>query len=86
VPPLADAGVKDFNLEVWVALLGPANLSKAAQARISREVPRIMKPPRRPQALRAGLAGRGHLAGRHAPRERRGRHHDQDHFHPRHQA
>ena len=31
LPPLADVGVKDFNLEVWTALLGPANLSKAAQ-------------------------------------------------------
>jgi len=45
VPPLAEAGVRDFALEVWVALLGPANLSKTAQARISRELETIMKQP-----------------------------------------
>ncbi len=45
VPPLAEAGVRDFALEVWVALLGPANLSKVAQARISRELETIMKQP-----------------------------------------
>ena len=49
--PLADAGVKDFNLEVWVALLGPANLSKAAQERISKEVAVIMKSPEVRQKL-----------------------------------
>jgi tripartite-type tricarboxylate transporter receptor subunit TctC len=45
VPSLADAGVRDFDLEVWVALLGPANLSKAAQERISRELEIVMKQP-----------------------------------------
>ncbi|KLN57052.1 Bug family tripartite tricarboxylate transporter substrate binding protein [Variovorax paradoxus] len=45
LPPLAEAGVRDFNLEVWVALLGPASLSKTAQARISREIEVIMKQP-----------------------------------------
>ncbi|WPH14472.1 Bug family tripartite tricarboxylate transporter substrate binding protein [Variovorax paradoxus] len=45
LPPLAEAGVRDFNLEVWVALLGPADLSKTAQARISREIEVIMKQP-----------------------------------------
>lgn len=43
VPPLADAGVRDFNLEVWTALIGPANLSKAAQARLGVEVPKIIR-------------------------------------------
>ncbi|CAN7591277.1 Bug family tripartite tricarboxylate transporter substrate binding protein [Variovorax paradoxus] len=51
LPPLADAGVRDFNLEVWVALLGPANLSKTAQARISREIEIIMKQPEVRQKL-----------------------------------
>jgi tripartite-type tricarboxylate transporter receptor subunit TctC len=51
VAPLADAGVKDFNLEVWTALLGPANLSKAAQDRISRELAIIMKAPEVRQKL-----------------------------------
>jgi tripartite-type tricarboxylate transporter receptor subunit TctC len=45
IPPLAEAGVKDFNLEVWTALLGPANLSKAAQDRITRELAIVMKNP-----------------------------------------
>jgi tripartite-type tricarboxylate transporter receptor subunit TctC len=45
LPPLADAGVRDFNLEVWTALLGPANLSKAARERLSREIAIIMKSP-----------------------------------------
>jgi tripartite-type tricarboxylate transporter receptor subunit TctC len=42
VPPLADAGVPNFSLEVWTALVGPARLSKAAQARLTQEVPRIL--------------------------------------------
>ena len=45
MPSLAEIGVKDFNLEVWTALLGPANLSKAAQDRITRELAVIMKDP-----------------------------------------
>ncbi|RZL89255.1 MAG: tripartite tricarboxylate transporter substrate binding protein [Variovorax sp.] len=49
--PLAEVGVKDFNLEVWTALLGPANLSKAAQDRITRELAIIMKTPEVRQKL-----------------------------------
>lgn len=43
VAPLSDAGVQNFRLEVWTALLGPASLSSAAQARLAREVPRILR-------------------------------------------
>ena len=43
VPPLAEAGVRDFNLEVWAALVGPAKLSKAAQERLNAEVPKIIR-------------------------------------------
>jgi len=43
IPPLADAEVRNFNLEVWTALVGPAKLSKAAQARLAQEVPRIIR-------------------------------------------
>ena len=43
VPPLADAGVQNFNLEVWTALVGPVGLSRAAQTRLAREVPRIIR-------------------------------------------
>ncbi|RYF83324.1 MAG: tripartite tricarboxylate transporter substrate binding protein [Comamonadaceae bacterium] len=51
VAPLADFGVRDFNLEVWTALLGPANLSAAAQARIGEELARIMRTPEVRQSL-----------------------------------
>lgn len=43
IPSLADAEVRNFNLEVWTALVGPAKLSKAAQARLAQEVPRIIR-------------------------------------------
>jgi tripartite-type tricarboxylate transporter receptor subunit TctC len=43
VPPLADAGVRDFSLEVWTALVGPAKLSKAARDRLNAEVPKIIR-------------------------------------------
>ena len=45
VAPLADAGVQDFNLEVWVALIGPAKLSAAARQRLAQEVPALMREP-----------------------------------------
>jgi tripartite-type tricarboxylate transporter receptor subunit TctC len=41
VPSLTDAGVRDFNLEVWTALIGPANLPKAAQDKLLVEVAKI---------------------------------------------
>ncbi len=43
IPSLADADVRNFNLEVWTALVGPAGLSKAAQARLNQEVSRIIR-------------------------------------------
>ena len=43
VPALADAGVRMNPLEVWTALVGPANLSKAAQDRIARDLPALLK-------------------------------------------
>lgn len=43
IPPLADAGVKDFQLEVWAALVGPANLSKAAQDRLNAALVTILE-------------------------------------------
>lgn len=42
-PSLSELGVKDFNLEVWTALIGPAKLSKAAQQRLAQEVPKLMR-------------------------------------------
>ena len=43
IAPLADADIRNFNLEVWTALVGPANLSKAAQARLNAEVSKIIR-------------------------------------------
>ncbi|ODU10405.1 MAG: receptor [Rubrivivax sp. SCN 71-131] len=42
-PSLRDAGVNNFELEVWTALVGPARLSKAAQERLAREVPALLR-------------------------------------------
>ncbi|MDB5846591.1 MAG: hypothetical protein JWP29_343 [Rhodoferax sp.] len=51
VAPLADAGVADFSLEVWTALVGPAGLSRAAQARLLALVPGLMQEPATRQRL-----------------------------------
>ncbi|MEY2656522.1 MAG: hypothetical protein RLZZ395_264 [Pseudomonadota bacterium] len=40
---LSELGVKNFNLEVWTALIGPSNLSKAAQLRLAQEVPVVVR-------------------------------------------
>lgn len=44
-PSLGELGIKDFNLEVWTALIGPARLSKTAQQRLAQEVPKLMRSP-----------------------------------------
>ncbi len=51
VAPLSDAGVANFNLEVWNALVGPANLSGAAQQRLASVVAQIMRDPDMRQKL-----------------------------------
>ncbi len=51
VPPLSDAGVKDFRLEVWTALVGPARLSDAARKRLSVEVPNAIRDAQTRQRL-----------------------------------
>ena len=38
VAPLADAGIADFNLEVWTALIGPANLPASVARTLSEAV------------------------------------------------
>lgn len=43
VPPLADFGIKDFQLEVWTALVGPANLSSAARDRLMKELTAVLQ-------------------------------------------
>lgn len=49
--PLTELGVRDFGLEVWTALLGPAGLSPEARARVTREIAVIMKNPEVRQQL-----------------------------------
>ena len=54
IAPLADAGVKMIALEVWTALVGPANLSKAALERLARDVPAAVKDAETRQRLFTG--------------------------------
>ncbi len=42
-PSLREAGINNFELEVWTALVGPARLSRAAQDRLAREVPALLR-------------------------------------------
>jgi len=60
VPSLRDAGVSNYELEVWVALVAPAKLSAAAQARLAREVPAAVRGDETRQRLfNAGWAAQG---------------------------
>ncbi len=43
LPSLAESGLRGFNLEVWTALVGPANLSPAAKAKLAAEVSSIIR-------------------------------------------
>ena len=43
IAPLAEAEVRNFSLEVWTALVGPAKLSQAAQAKLNAEVSKIIR-------------------------------------------
>jgi tripartite-type tricarboxylate transporter receptor subunit TctC len=51
IAPLSDLGVKLGELEVWVALVGPASLSKAAQARLAHDLPALLREPEARQRL-----------------------------------
>ena len=60
IAPLADLGLKMAPLEVWVALVAPANLSKTAQDRLAREVPTLLRDAdTRQRLLAAGWDPRG---------------------------
>jgi tripartite-type tricarboxylate transporter receptor subunit TctC len=60
VAPLADLGVRVDELEVWVALVGPASLSRAARDRLAREVPALVRGPEiRQRLFAAGWAAQG---------------------------
>lgn len=54
IPSLLELGVRMDPLEVWTALVGPASLSRAAQDRIAREVPALLKEAELRQRLLAG--------------------------------
>jgi tripartite-type tricarboxylate transporter receptor subunit TctC len=59
VPSLAELGVSLDPLEVWVALVGPASLSAAAQARLAREVPAAVNGDARARLLAGGWQAQG---------------------------
>ncbi len=43
VPPLSSFGVQVYDLDVFVALVGPSGLSRAASERLAREVPGLVR-------------------------------------------
>lgn len=51
IPSLSDAGVNDFQLEVWTALVGPSSLSAAAKARLAQTLPEVLRQPETRQQL-----------------------------------
>jgi len=51
VTPLSELGLKADELEVWVALVGPARLLAAAQQRLANEVPGLLREPALRQRL-----------------------------------
>jgi len=61
-PSLAEVGVQMDALEVWVALVAPASLSRAAQDRLAREVPAAVNGEARERLLASGWQGVGSSA------------------------
>jgi tripartite-type tricarboxylate transporter receptor subunit TctC len=53
LPSLAEAGVKDFNLEIWNAVAAPNSLPKPMVARLSALVADIVRSPEMRQKLLA---------------------------------
>jgi tripartite-type tricarboxylate transporter receptor subunit TctC len=51
VAPLAEAGVRDFQLEVWTALVGPASLSPAARQKLAQALQTVLQSPETRQQL-----------------------------------
>jgi len=71
IPSLLDLGVRMDPLEVWTALVGPASLSPAAQERIARDVPALLKEPEvRQRLLAAGWDPQGSSSAALAARVR----------------
>lgn len=61
-PSLAELGVQMDALEVWVALVGPASLSAAAQETLAREVPAAVNGEARERLLASGWQAVGSSA------------------------
>jgi tripartite-type tricarboxylate transporter receptor subunit TctC len=60
LPALSELGLKMAPLEVWVALVGPATLSKPALERLSRELPGVIRDAEsRQRLLQAGWEPQG---------------------------
>jgi len=55
VPSLAEAGVKDIDVDIWYALLGPAGLPREVVALLNAELAAILRDPE----TRAGLLKQG---------------------------
>jgi tripartite-type tricarboxylate transporter receptor subunit TctC len=51
IPSLADAGVKDYQLEIWTAAAAPADMPKAIVARLSSLISGIVRSPEMRQKL-----------------------------------
>ena len=51
LPSLSDAGVKDFNLEIWNAVAAPANMPKAHIDKLAAAVTAIVRAPEMRQRL-----------------------------------
>jgi tripartite-type tricarboxylate transporter receptor subunit TctC len=67
IPSLAQAGVKDFTLEVWTAMVGPASLPAAVQQKVSDVVISALKDP----AIRKKLDVQGWQAVGTTPQDMR---------------
>jgi tripartite-type tricarboxylate transporter receptor subunit TctC len=60
VEPLSAQGVALDDLEVWTAVVGPASMSKAAQDRLARDVPELLRSAElRARLLAAGWQAQG---------------------------
>ena len=65
VPTIAESGVPGFNVQVWIALMGPAGMPPAIVNRLNAEVVKILAEP----AVAARLAELGTVAKGSSPAE-----------------
>jgi len=55
VPSLAEAGMRDIDVDIWYALLGPAGLPREVVALLNSELAAVLRDPE----TRAGLLKQG---------------------------